>query len=324
MKKIFDKGILHIIPDPLGHFLITSEVDSRVFLLSKDNDIKQIESDSKASYVYRYDKASIFIPSMYYRAVGYEGEQTKKYKTKVDLLEGNHMASCDEKIIYYYNQPANTNAKLWKLNFETGINEEIKLNIPKRKNRRIRYTYISINKDELTIMYYYFGEKEFCFDDMFMRVYRVVEDGYEMIDEKFIETSVRGIYNQYSELEKGQVLLIEKVVYEKERIAVKDEYLALLDHEKEMHKILYVPNEIGNGMISYAISFEKGVAVFMWKHKVLVYDLKTKVCRCDLTQLLQNGKNNYFTCVKFHKDKLLVGSDIGLFELEENKYLVQI
>lgn len=78
MEKIFDKGVLHIILDQLGYFLITSDIDSKVYVLSEDKETKQIETYTKASYVYRYDINSIFVPSMYYRAVGYKKDIIKK------------------------------------------------------------------------------------------------------------------------------------------------------------------------------------------------------------------------------------------------------
>ena len=320
MEKIFDKGVLHIILDQLGYFLITSDIDSKVYVLSEDKETKQIETYTKASYVYRYDINSIFVPSMYYRAVGYKKDIIKKYKTKIDLLEGNRMAAFNRENVYYFNEPSGSNAKLWKLNLESGINEEIKFDIPKRKNRKIRYTYISINKDELIIFYYYFGEQELCFDDMFMRVYRIVDDKYELLDEKFVDVGVRAVYSDYSDEVKGKVLLFEKVVCENGRISVKGEYLGLLNNEKEINKIFNVPDEMGNGLISYAISFEKGIVVLMWKHKVLTYDLDTEEPICNLTNLLKKSKNEGFSCVRFDKDKLLVASDSGLFELEEKEY----
>lgn len=321
MEKIFDKGVLHIILDNLGYFLVTSNVDSQAFAVSADKEIKQIETYNKASYVYRYDIDSIFVPSMYYRAVGYKKKVMTKYKTKIDLLEGNRMVACNKENIYYFNQPSGANAKLWKLNFASGVNEEIKLDIPKRKNRKIRYTYISIYKDELIIFYYYFGEQELCFDDMFMRVYKIVDNTYELLNEKFLDTGVRGVYDDYGEEADRKVLLFEKVISENGRIRIRGEYLAILNNEKDVTKIFNIPDEKGNGLVSYAISFEKGLVVLLWKHKVGVFNLDTGECKCDLTQLLK--KKNYFTCVRFHKDKLLVASDMGLFELEEKEYFLR-
>lgn len=321
MKKIFDKGVLHIISDCSGCFLITSDIDSKVYFLSDDKEITQIETYSKASYVYRYDADGIFIPSMYYRAVGYDKDLIRKYRIRTDLLERHGMAACDNKNIYYYNMPVSTNAKLWRLNFESGLNEEIKLDIPKRKNRKIRYSYVSINENELLVIYYYFGEQESCFDDMFMRIYSITDDNYELLCERLIEKGVRGVYEQRSESTKGKVLLFDKVVCENAGIKVKGEYLALLNSENEINRIFNIPYDIGNGVVSYAVSFEKRLVVLMWRHRVLTCDLDTEEIICDLTDLLSNNKKESFLCIRFEKDKLLVGSDTGLFELEENEYL---
>ena len=101
MKGIFDTSVSKIIADNAGYYFITAETDSKVLYVSKDNDIKQIEAYNKATYVYKYDKNNIFIPSMYYRAFGYHNKETKKYRTKIDLLEGARMAVCDNENIYY-------------------------------------------------------------------------------------------------------------------------------------------------------------------------------------------------------------------------------
>lgn len=257
MKKIFDKGVYHIIINCFGFYIVTSDIDSELFFLSKDGVAKKIEAYSNVTYVYQDGIDGIFIPSMYYRAVGYRNGLIQKYRTKLDLFEGKHMATCSNDNIYYYSSPVSSNAKLWKLNLETGVNEEIQIDIPKRKKRRIRYSYVSIDRDELIVIYYYFGEQEICFDDMFMRVYKIVDNKYKLISERLIEKGVRGIHNEYYDKQDGNVLLFDKVICENGRVKVKGEYLAVLDNKKELNKLFDIPYDIDNGLVSYAISYDK-------------------------------------------------------------------
>lgn len=321
MKKIFDKGVCHIIFNCFGLYIITSDIDSELFFLSTDGVTKKIEVYGKVTYVYQDGKNGIFVPSMYYRAVGYKKGLIQKYRTKMDLLEGNQMAACSNDSIYYYSSPVSSNAKLWKLNLESGVNEEIELHIPKRKKRKIRYSYISVDRDELIIIYYYFGEQEICFDDMFMRVYKIVDNRYELINERLIEKGVRAIYNECYDKHNGNVLLFDKVICENGRVKVKGEYLATLDNKKQLKKIFSIPYDIDNGLVSYAISFDKKKVALMWKHKVMLCDLDTGKTICDLTTMLKENIKERFFCVRFNQDKLLIASDCGLFELETGEYL---
>lgn len=55
----------------------------------------------------------------------------------------------------------------------------------------------------------------------------------------------------------GNVLLFDKVICENGRVRVKGEYLAVLDNKKELNKIFSIPYDIENGLVSYAILFDK-------------------------------------------------------------------
>ena len=193
MKKIFDKRITHIIPVDNGYYVVTLGEDSKVYFVSDDYKISLIESCSKPSYVYPFDKGNIFIPSLYYRACRHSESEIKKYKTKADIIEGIKNAICYENAAYYYTGPSNADAKVWKLDFDTGVNEEIQLGIPKRRARQLRYAYIGFFEGKLCVMYYYFGPRDICFDDMYIRMYKKMEDEFVLISENLIERDVREI-----------------------------------------------------------------------------------------------------------------------------------
>ena len=324
MKEILKKPTMHIIEDAQGHYFVTADVHSDVYYLSKDKDVKQIDCYDKATYVYLDNNNDVFIPSLYYRACGYKGENLQKYRIKTDLLERTESLSFYNGCAYYFTIPFSNNAKLWKLNLETGIHEEIRLDIPKRKKRKIRYSYINVSKDILTIIYYYFGEEEHCFDDMFIREYEHINGKYELKYERYIEKGVRSVQCRHSDNLKEKVFFFDKVTWDDKGIRPEGVYLAVYDKEKKSFKeILNIRYHKDNSLRAYAVSFERKQVVCLWRNVISVYDLESREIICNLSKLKFGGAEaKEFFDVCYVDDKLWIASDKGVWELEciDNEY----
>lgn len=314
MKKLFDKGVTHIITSNNGYYFVTAGVYSEIYHASKDNNIGSVETYSKANYVYPYGKENVFITSAYYRACAYENGRMKKYRTKLDSGVGSHGVVFDKDNIYYYTDSMSADTKLWKLNVESGVNEEIRLEIPKKKKRRIRYSYISMHEDRLIIIYYYFGEEEDVFEDMYIREYKCTHDKYELLREKWIEKGVRGLYGNESEESKENVLLFEKAEFVSGRLRIQEEYLGIIDDKLEIKKIFQVPNV---GVKSYAVSFEKRIVVLAYAKKILVYHMDTREMVRDLSNMLGDvSEGRLFHDLGVSDGKLRVVCSDGVHESE--------
>lgn len=313
---------MHIISNENGLYMVTSNVDSQLYFVSRQGEIHLINSYNKVTYVYTYKNNSIFIPCLYYGAYGYKNDEVIKYKTKANLLEGNHNAVCTGDSVYYYTRNSSCDAKIWCLDLETGVNEEVQLNIPKRKKRRLRYSYINVCEDKLCVIYYYFDEKDVIFDDMFIGIYEKKNSKYELISEKLIERGVRNIKCKYSEEIRENVLLFTKMERDGHHIRVKQEYLGTLDKNFVINNIFEINEHIDNGVNSFAISMKKRYVVVLWSKKVCVYNMDTGIMICDLSNRINAHVNaNAFYDVNLEGGILLVASDTGVWEFAEDEYL---
>lgn len=322
MRKIFDKGIMHIIPKDNGYYMVTSDVDSKVYYVSEDNSIVLFESYSKVSYVYPYGKDGVFIPSLYYRAYGYKNSEMKKYRTKADIIEGIKNAVCNDNSAYYYTRPSSADAKVWRLDFDTGINEEVQLGIPRRKGTQIRYAYIDFYGNKLCVIYYYFASKDICFDDMYIRMYEKTGDEFKLISEKLIERDVREVECKYSEERQQYTFIFRKMEWDGNRIRIKAEYLATLESDMKVEKVFDIKEHIDNGARSFAVSYEKKFVVVLWREKICVYNMDTGEIMCNLSEKFDgNNEIRVFFDVYLKGGILVVAGDNGVWELTEEEYL---
>lgn len=337
MKRLLKKGIERIVrTKTYGLCLVTWAIDSEVYAVTADEQLKKIESFSKALYVYEYeDRNFVFIPSLYYRAYGYTHGNVQKYRTKCDLIEGMEQVMFDNGFVYYFTSPFSSDAKLWKMDIVTGQNEEVVIDIPKRRGYRIRYTSIAGDDGKMLLTYYHFNEKTRDFGDVFARIYEKKDSEYVYVSEEKFEKNVRSISCCYDEAMKELVYYFDKVVVENDGIHVKGQYLATFDwKEKRFKKIFDINNEMPYAVGTYAVSFEKELVAIACKKELRIYNLKSGELIYQISKtgdfiatpeindicLINNIKILEINDICFAKGKLLVACTDGLWELDESVY----
>ena len=236
--------------------------------------------------------------------------------------------------VYYYTSPLSSDAKLWKLDLYTGINEEVKLDIPKKRGCKVKYSYINIEDDRFVAIYFYFKEKAPCHGEMYIRVYKDVDGSWVMMKEEQIEVGVRGIHCVSDCNCMKKVLLFDRVCSENDKISPRGQYIAVLDEECKLNRIFDIPDDYENfyayGVDSYVILWGKRIVILKWRSKLLVYDMDTGNVIDDLTLLLAGAIRDVGKCFKIDEfrlnsvcmfdEKLIVATTEGVLELEEKEY----